>query len=109
MYRIVDLSGHNIFLFTFSIQAPPSLMFSLLPCEVFDLPFETTHVRMAQSGYVEDRRRMGNVNGAPQGYILNIKNGIRKTFPTNIRTLRFMRVNYFCSPYLAKITFLHFK
>ena len=54
----VDLSGNNIFLFTFlSIPALPSLMFSLPRCEVFDLPFETTHVRMDRSG-------MENVNGA---------------------------------------------
>lgn len=67
MYRIVDLSGNNIFLFTFSIQDLPSLMFSLLRCEVFDLPFETTHVRMAQDKYVE-RSGMENVNGAPGLY-----------------------------------------
>ena len=53
----VDLSGNNIFLSTFPIPALPSLMFSLARCEVFDLPFETTHVRMDRSG-------IGNVNGA---------------------------------------------
>ena len=97
----VDISGYNIFLYTFSLPALPSLMFSwrALKCLIF-------HLRRSLSEWIGVGWKMWI---GRQGYILNIKNGIRKTFPTNIWTLRFMRVRYFSSPLAKNSLFCRFR